>query len=73
MAVEAVLLSHIDRKDVVNIIPKMSLGGREGGRKRKREREKERLTRPCLGDCLASPIPNSNKINQNKAVSSDTP
>ena len=29
IAVEAVLLSHIDRNDVVTIIPRMSLGGRK--------------------------------------------
>lgn len=29
MAVEAVLLSHMDRNEVVTIIPRMSLGGRK--------------------------------------------
>lgn len=37
IAVEAVLLNHIDRKDVVNIIPKISLEGR------KKKKEKAEL------------------------------
>ena len=38
---EAVLLNHIDRKDVVNIIPKISLEGRKK-KKEKEERGGER-------------------------------
>lgn len=55
MAVEAVLLSHMDRKEVVIIIPRMSLGT-EGDRGRSRARDQEVFWSPFATPKESSPL-----------------
>lgn len=61
IAVEAVLLNHMDRKEVVNIIPKISLEGR------KIKFNNLCFARSILDSSRENPMPQSHNINKNKA------